>query len=71
MTEHQLFIDWAFKALLMGGLAYGLALIGRLTTSVEALNIKIAVLIERTENHAKEIERHDERLSKIENLNWQ
>jgi hypothetical protein len=66
VSEHQLFIEWAFKGLLAGGLAYGLTLINRLTTSIESLNIKIAVLIERTENHAKTIEKHDERISNIE-----
>lgn len=66
MSEHQLFIEWGFKALLAGGLTYGLALIGRLTNSIEALNVKIAVLIERTDTHSKTIERHDERITEIE-----
>ena len=66
MSDHQVFVEWAFKVLLAGGLTYGLTLIGRLTASIEALNVKIAVLIERTETHAKTIEKHDERISEIE-----
>lgn len=60
------FIDWTFKAIISGGLIIGVNIINRLTTSVESLNVKIAVLIERTENHAKVIEKHDERISEIE-----
>ena len=63
--DFALFIDWAFKAIIGGVLYVGLGSFRRMTDSVEALNVKIAVLIERTENHSKAIEKHDERISEI------
>jgi hypothetical protein len=66
MNEFQIFVDWAFKGMIGGALYLGLVSFKRMTEAVEALNVKIAVLIERTEHHAKTIERHDERISNIE-----
>ncbi len=44
-----------------------IAVIGRkLVDSVNDLNIKIAIVIEKTLNHEKELERHDRRLNSLE-----
>lgn len=54
--DFNAFKDWAFLGLLSGGLwvLYGLK------DSVDKLNISIAVVIERMNNHEKRIDRLEE-----------
>lgn len=59
-------IDWALKALAMGIVGYGVKEIGRLRDSVERLNDRVATVIERTDHHGRQIEKHDERLRELE-----
>lgn len=46
------FKDWVFLGLLSGGVG----ILYSLKNGIEALNIKMAVIIERTSNHEKRIE---------------
>lgn len=50
------FKDWA----LLGLLSVGIFFLGRIESSVSELNVKIAVVIERLDNHDKRIEKLEE-----------
>jgi len=69
MTAHDFgsFATWALQAILAGAVVYAVTILSRLQTSVEQLNSQIAVIIEKTSWHERELERHDDRISQIEN----
>lgn len=60
------FADWALKALMAGVLAYGVKVLTQMRKSLDRLNEKVATIIEKTAWHQKELDRHDQRLSLIE-----
>lgn len=45
MTEWKQFANWIFYALISGIAVYGVRILDRLETSIQALNINVAVLI--------------------------
>lgn len=59
-------VSWGFEAAVVGIFGWGVAEIGKIRTSVESLNIGVAKIVERTETHGKEIDRHDERIRQLE-----
>lgn len=61
-----IFVEWAFKALITGSIIYGVRVLSQLQSSVESLNIKIAVIIEKVSGHEKELNKHEIRLIKLE-----
>lgn len=56
------FKDWAFLGILSGGICAGCYILWELKKSVDALNIQIAIIIERTDNHEKRIEKLEEKI---------
>lgn len=66
MSEYDQLIDWAFKALLGGSLGYGVYALGQMKSSVEQLNITVAVAIERMSHQDKRLDVHEKRLDKLE-----
>ena len=60
------FVDWAFKGIIMYLGKDGIAQFKKLRESVTDLNTKIAVLIEKDMNKEKILDKHDERISKLE-----
>lgn len=60
------FVSWAFQASLTGAVIYGVTLLGRMRDSIDELNIKVAVIIERTASHEKTLDFHNDRITKIE-----
>jgi hypothetical protein len=66
MHDFPQFVDWAFKGIVAGTLFYGVGLFAGMKHSIDELNIRMAQVIERMTHHQKEIDKHDERLSKIE-----
>lgn len=60
------FIQWGFYGLLLY-FAYDLkTTIKNMSTSVESLNLKIAVVIEQTESHKEKLDEHSERIYNLE-----
>lgn len=64
--EWNLFVDWAFKAILGGIVFYGVHVLSEMKKSIDTLNSKVSQMIERTEWHTKEIDRLEFRISRIE-----
>lgn len=60
------FVQWAFYGLLIY-FAYDLKeTLKKMSTSVENLNLKIAVVIEQTETHKELLDKHDTRIYNLE-----
>lgn len=61
------FMQWGFYSLIAGAIIIGVKLLGELNNSVNGLNTRIAVLIERMAWHDEKLNAHDERLMRLEN----
>lgn len=59
-------LSWGFEAAIIGIFGWGVSEVGKIRASVEALNIGVAKVVERTETHGKEIDRHDDRIRQLE-----
>lgn len=75
MIEYQDLIDWAFKTLLSGAVLMAvrtLSKIGsnidKIETSIEELNVNMAVIIEKTTNHEKVLDRHEIEIQNLQNI---
>jgi hypothetical protein len=67
MTFPQ-FVEWVFYALI-GGVSLQVAgKLGKLTESITALNEKIAVVIEKTAWHEKQLEKHDAEIEALKGI---
>jgi hypothetical protein len=66
MENWGAFADWAAKGILGGICLYGVRILSQMKNSIEALNEKVATIIERTDWHTKEIDRLDQRITRIE-----
>lgn len=67
MDKHLVdFVDWILKAGLAGVCGYGVHILGEMKKSIDALNVKVGTIIERTDWHTKEIERLDDRITRLE-----
>jgi len=55
--DFQEFFRWVFYGLMGGVCTYGVYILGKLQDSVEKLNINVAIVVERTENHEKRLDR--------------
>lgn len=61
------FINWAFMGILSGGLVFLIAILNEVKVSIQNLNERMAVLIEKTVWHEKALEKLEERIAKLEN----
>jgi hypothetical protein len=59
--DFQEFAKWLFYGLMGGVGTYGVYILNQMKDSVEKLNINVAVVIERTENHEKRLDRLENR----------
>ena len=50
-------IDWLVKGILSGSIVYGVSILGKIYLSIQELNVRIAVVIEKVTNHEKRIEK--------------
>jgi hypothetical protein len=64
--EFTNFVQWAFYAVMTGAVTISVSILAKLYTSIEHLNQKIAIIIEKTSWHEKVIEDHDDRLKQLE-----
>lgn len=59
-------IQYGFYGLMSFVATWGVAVLSNMKTSIDTLNIKLAIVIERSDHHDKMLDRHDTRLSKLE-----
>lgn len=65
-NNFQHFVEWCFYGVLGGASVYAVSILGSMKDSIDKLNEKIAVIIEKTQWHEKELERHNYRISNLE-----
>lgn len=53
--EFAQFIEWVFYGVVSGGVIIAVKILGDMTDSINQLNIKMAILIEKTSNHETEL----------------
>lgn len=56
------FIEWAFLGLMSGGVF----ILWRMNISISELNSKIGVILERTDRHENQLDKHDQRIRDLE-----
>lgn len=59
-------IQYGFYGLMSFVATYGVAVLSSMKNSVDTLNVKIAIVIERSDQHDKILEKHDNRINKLE-----
>lgn len=63
--EFTQFIQWTFYGVIGFSSIFAVSILSSLKNSVNELNSKIAVIIEKTAWHEKWLERHDDEINKI------
>lgn len=64
--EFGKFVEWAFYGTIGSSCVYAVAILSDLRSSVEKLNERVAVIIEKTAWHEKQLEKHDARINNLE-----
>jgi hypothetical protein len=59
MMDWLHFAEWLFYGVLSGAALYGVHVLGKLQESVELLNVRIAVIVEKVTSHEKILDRHE------------
>lgn len=57
---------WILGALLIGSITSGVSTLKELSGSVNELNLKIGIMVERTDGMQKKIDDHEDRLKYVE-----
>ena len=57
--EFAKFIEWAFYGIVSGSAVYAVSMLGKITRSIEKLNINVAVIVEKISGHEKILDRHE------------
>jgi hypothetical protein len=60
------FVTWGFQGIVTGAIVFGVAEIKGLRSSIESLNQQIAKTIEKTAWHEKELDKHEDRIHRLE-----
>lgn len=61
------FVSWAFYGMITGAIVLSANSLQNLTSGVSELNLKLAVIVERTEVLSREVSEHNERIIQLEN----
>lgn len=59
-------IDWAFKGIISGGVVFGVTAASGMRQSMDDLNSKLAVIIEKTARNERDLDKHEDRLRVLE-----
>lgn len=60
------FFQWGFELLIVGSVVVGVDALKDLSKSINELNVKIGVVIERTDGQQKRLDNHEERIHVLE-----
>lgn len=60
------FVEWGFLGLIAGSVGWASLFLQRISQSISELNERVAVILEKTGWHARQIENLDERVEKLE-----
>ena len=60
------FFQWGFELLIVGSAVVGVDSLKDLSKSINELNVKIGVVIERTDGQQKRLDNHEERIHVLE-----
>lgn len=66
MEDWNTFVDWASKAILGGICVYGVHILSQMKTSIDSLNVKVGQIILKNEYAARDIEKLEIRIDKLE-----
>lgn len=61
------FVEWAFMGIMSGAVVWSVKFLGDISHSIQDLNVKITVVLERVDWHEKEIDDLSGRVKRIEN----
>ena len=62
------FIEWSFYGIIGFSALFAVSILANIKTSINELNSRIAVIIEKTAWHEKWLEKHDEEIKRINEL---
>jgi len=60
------FVEWVFLGVISGGIILLVAILNEVRISITTLNQKIAMIMEKTIWHEKALDKHEDRLTKLE-----
>jgi hypothetical protein len=60
------FVEWAFMAIIGGGVAWSASFLSKISSSITQLNTRLATVLERTAWLGKEVENLDNRIVHLE-----
>jgi len=63
------FIHWAFQALLLALVSWGVTELSGVNKSVQELNVKMAVVVERDQMRGEELKNLKSRVDRLEGIN--
>lgn len=63
--DFNIFMQWAF----LGSITGLVWILWEIKKSVEKLNVKIAIIVERIENQQEKLSEHHERIARLEGIN--
>jgi hypothetical protein len=66
--EFSQFIEWCFLGILSASSVYGVKVLASLNNSIQDLNVKIAVVIEKVSSHEKRLDKHEEQLEMLNKI---
>ena len=68
--QWEQFLDWGLKALLGAICVQGVNILSQMKKSIDDLNSKVAIIIEKTDWHSKELDKLENRVTKLEHLKF-
>lgn len=57
------FIEWAFYGIVGGSSVYLVSIISGIKESIDKLNVNMAIIIEKTSNHERRIEKLEDKVT--------
>lgn len=60
------FIQWAFYSVISGVAIAAVSILRDMNKSIQLLNVNFAVLLTKSESQDKRIDKHDERIERLE-----
>jgi hypothetical protein len=65
-VDFSKFVDWAFKSAIAAGIGFGVSTATGMRTSLDELNAKLLVIIEKTTRNERDLDKHESRIHALE-----